>query len=44
MTLLTGVIPQAYSLGIFNLISSSSMIDSKPDEAKSMSLGDLKKV
>ncbi|XP_069432360.1 protein unc-13 homolog B isoform X3 [Ovis canadensis] len=28
--------------GIFNLISSSSMIDSKPDEAKSMSLGDLK--
>ncbi|KAJ8794446.1 hypothetical protein J1605_018899 [Eschrichtius robustus] len=28
--------------GIFNLISNNSMTDCKPDEAKSMSLGDLK--
>ncbi|XP_036186361.1 protein unc-13 homolog B isoform X1 [Myotis myotis] len=28
--------------GIFNLITSSSMTDYKPDEAKSMSLGDIK--
>lgn len=28
--------------GIFNLVSNSSMTDGKPDEAKSMSLGDIK--
>ncbi|KAB0368661.1 hypothetical protein FD755_019695 [Muntiacus reevesi] len=33
--------PSLFS-GIFNLISGSSMTDSKPDEAKSMSSGDLK--
>lgn len=33
--------PSLFS-GIFNLISGSSMTDSKPDAAKSMSLGDLK--